>query len=120
MTETVRLDSVEKYLRFESMHAPDIRHELKTMTLRYGFERDIGVGDRVALVDQDDVVIAFAEIDLALEMTAQEFVRLKTNRHQMYRRVEHLVEVLGDHYPDAAEEFDGDTVLDVFGWRLER
>jgi hypothetical protein len=112
------LEETSKYLRFANPFVTPIRVRAKTLTVRYEFERDLDVGDRVDLVNVDDVVFARAEIDLAMTMTIAEFVRLEPTGHAPYDDVDDLIETLSVRYDTPTDAFDPSTELDVFGFEV--
>lgn len=118
MTAAGELEARREYLRFANPFTTPIRVGAKTLTARFDFERDLDVGDRVDLVDEDDVVFARAEIDLAMTMTVAEFVRLDPSGHASYDDVDELLDLLREFYPEPPGGFGPSTDLDVFGFEV--
>ena len=112
------LEADRKHIRFADPFTTPIRTGAKTLTARYAFERDLDVGDVVDLIDESGDAFATAKIDLAMTMSAREFVRLDPSGHAGYDGVDAFLDRLREFYAEPPEGFSEKTPVDVFGFEV--
>jgi hypothetical protein len=96
------------YLRFQHR---EIVEPGRWITVRIGFERELAVGDRIALIDEDDLAFAFATVRWTARMKADDVAYHDFDGYPTFFSTGEFLEHIRPYYPDV--EVEPDTVVTV-------
>lgn len=96
------------YLRFDHR---EILEPGRWITVRIGLERELAVGDRIALIDQNGLAFAFATVRWTARMKADDVAYHDFDGYPTFLTTGAFLEHTRPYYPD--REVEPDTVVSV-------
>lgn len=94
--------ATDAYLRFDDQYVGPILQGDKTTTMRYGLRRDVEPGDQIALIDEDDDVFAYVDVEASLDVPVEQAVEMGIGPYDDHT-VEFLVDRLRELYDESID-----------------
>lgn len=102
------------HLTFNDTHVQPIRRGDKRLTMRYGFDKDLSVGDTIKFRDSNNILFGKGVCTSYYTMPVINIVETAWKYHYNYSDIEDFKKRFNIFYPDV--EFEPDTEIHVIEW----